>query len=64
MHYLYKIVIYIMCISDGRHEAVSFDKIAHRIMKLCYGLSQDRVDHVKHNLFHFINYRITFQFHL
>ncbi|VDN87345.1 unnamed protein product [Brugia pahangi] len=31
----------------GRHEAVSFDKIAHRIMKLCYGLSQDRVDHIE-----------------
>ncbi|VDO06600.1 unnamed protein product [Brugia timori] len=32
---------------DGRHEAVSFDKIARRIMKLCYGLSQDRVDHIE-----------------
>ncbi|VDK83440.1 unnamed protein product, partial [Onchocerca ochengi] len=32
---------------DGRHEDVSFDKIAHRIMKLCYGLSQERVDHIE-----------------
>uniref|UniRef100_A0A915Q6G2 Ribonucleoside-diphosphate reductase n=1 Tax=Setaria digitata TaxID=48799 RepID=A0A915Q6G2_9BILA len=32
---------------DGRHEAVSFDKIARRIMKLCYGLSQERVDHIE-----------------
>ncbi|KAM3717561.1 Ribonucleoside-diphosphate reductase large subunit [Dirofilaria immitis] len=32
---------------DGRHEAVSFDKISRRIMKLCYGLSQERVDHIE-----------------
>ncbi|VDK62206.1 unnamed protein product [Onchocerca ochengi] len=36
-----------MVLADGRHEAVSFDKIAHRIMKLCYGLSQERVDHIE-----------------
>uniref|UniRef100_A0A8R1XYE8 Ribonucleoside-diphosphate reductase n=1 Tax=Onchocerca volvulus TaxID=6282 RepID=A0A8R1XYE8_ONCVO len=39
--------VYTTYISDGRHEAVSFDKIAHRIMKLCYGLSQERVDHIE-----------------
>uniref|UniRef100_A0A8C6PSU6 Ribonucleoside-diphosphate reductase n=1 Tax=Nothobranchius furzeri TaxID=105023 RepID=A0A8C6PSU6_NOTFU len=29
---------------DGRHEAVSFDKITFRIQKLCYGLNNDFVD--------------------
>ncbi|XP_017292415.1 ribonucleoside-diphosphate reductase large subunit-like isoform X1 [Kryptolebias marmoratus] len=29
---------------DGRHEAVSFDKITSRIQKLCYGLNADFVD--------------------
>ncbi|VDN21877.1 unnamed protein product [Gongylonema pulchrum] len=36
-----------MRISDGRHEAVSFDKIAHRIEKLCYGLNPEGVDHIE-----------------
>lgn len=32
---------------DGRHETVHFDKIAHRIEKLCYGLNPDFVDHIE-----------------
>ena len=41
------------CISDGRQESVSFDKITSRIQKLCYGLNVDFVDpvsskHYKH----------------
>lgn len=32
--------------SDGRREAVSFDKITSRIQKLCYGLNSDFVDPV------------------
>lgn len=36
----------LVCFSDGRHEAVSFDKITSRIQKLCYGLSADFVDPV------------------
>jgi len=35
-----------VCLSDGRHEAVSFDKITSRIQKLCYGLNCDFVDPV------------------
>uniref|UniRef100_A0A3B3ZF48 Uncharacterized protein n=1 Tax=Periophthalmus magnuspinnatus TaxID=409849 RepID=A0A3B3ZF48_9GOBI len=31
-------------ISDGRQEAVCFDKITSRIQKLCYGLNADFVD--------------------
>lgn len=34
------------CVSDGRQEAVSFDKITSRIQKLCYGLNSEFVDPV------------------
>uniref|UniRef100_A0A3Q4HR65 Ribonucleoside-diphosphate reductase n=1 Tax=Neolamprologus brichardi TaxID=32507 RepID=A0A3Q4HR65_NEOBR len=33
-----------VCFSDGRPEAVSFDKITSRVQKLCYGLNCDFVD--------------------
>lgn len=36
----------LFCISDGRHEGVTFDKITSRIQKLCYGLNCDFVDPV------------------
>lgn len=36
----------LLCVSDGRQEAVSFDKITSRIQKLCYGLNSDFVDPV------------------
>ena len=43
-------VIYIyFCISDGRQEVVTFDKITSRIQKLCYGLNSDFVDPVSSN---------------
>lgn len=32
---------------DGRREGVHFDKIAHRIEKLCYGLNPEYVDHIE-----------------
>uniref|UniRef100_A0A914ZMB3 Ribonucleoside-diphosphate reductase n=2 Tax=Parascaris univalens TaxID=6257 RepID=A0A914ZMB3_PARUN len=32
---------------DGRREGVHFDKIAHRIEKLCYGLNPDYVDYIE-----------------
>ncbi|KHN87074.1 Ribonucleoside-diphosphate reductase large subunit [Toxocara canis] len=32
---------------DGRREGVHFDKIAHRIEKLCYGLNPDFVDYIE-----------------
>lgn len=33
-------------VSDGRQEAVSFDKITFRVQKLCYGLNSEFVDPV------------------
>lgn len=40
---------YVQCayqITDGRREAVHFEKIAYRIEKLCYGLNPEHVDFV------------------
>ena len=34
-------------ISDGRQEAVHFDKITSRICKLCYNLNMDFIDPVR-----------------
>lgn len=36
-------------VSDGRQEAVSFDKITSRVQKLCYGLNSEFVDPVSTN---------------
>ncbi|VDN59541.1 unnamed protein product [Dracunculus medinensis] len=45
-NYIYILINFISSI-DGRHEAIHFDKISHRIEKLCYGLNPDHVDYIE-----------------
>ena len=47
MVYFLDLKLFLPLLTDGRHEAVAFDKITSRISKLCYGLDEQFVDPVQ-----------------